>query len=214
MLLVLLATNKHLATFCYTCHVWPHKSNGLFWLGNEDDTQPPVSMSHVQNMHMCTHYHPQSYCIFALILVEIGTFNIFNRQAIPHQYARPKASKSIPWAHPKSCNNQKRIIFWAKFVLSVFLRAQNRAFRCFPSCKKLCSTSCFLVLSLVHKIVLFGALPGAKNHIFWCSPSCQKPCSRSCFWCSPSCQKSCSRSCSLLQLLGLCQSIQISMGPS
>ena len=60
-------------------------------------------------------------------------------------------------------------------------RAQNRAFRCFPSCKKSCSRSRFLVLSFVHKIVLFGALPRAKNCAFWCSPSCQKPCSRSCF---------------------------------
>ena len=87
----------------------------------------------------------------------------------------------------------------------VFLRAQNRAFRCFPSCKKPCSRSCFLVLSLVHKnIVLFGALPRAQNRAFWCSPSCTKIrafwwCSPSCqkpalyraFWCSPSCQKSC-----------------------
>ena len=72
-------------------------------------------------------------------------------------------------------------IFWANVVLSVFLRAQNRAFRRFPSCKNSCSRSCFLVLSLVHKIVLFGALPRAKKHAFWCSPSCQKPCSRSCF---------------------------------
>ena len=91
-------------------------------------------------------------------------------------------------------------------------------------------------MSLVPKIVLFGALPRAKNRAldraFWCSPSCQKLCflvlsfvpqtvlfgaflrtknralDRT-FWCSPSCQKSCSRSCSLLQLLGLCQDIPI-----
>ena len=95
--------------------------------------------------------------------------------------------------------------------MSVFLRAQNRAFRCFPSCKKPCSRSCFLVLSLVHKIVLFGALPRAKNRAlyraFWCSPSCQKSCFLvlsfvhcsplskhraldRVFWCSPSCTKS------------------------
>ena len=89
----------------------------------------------------------------------------------------------IVWVRPNSCNSQKKdlFIFWANVVLSVFLRAQNRAFRCFPSCKKSCSRSRFLVLSFVHKIVLFGALPRAKNCAFWCSPSCQKPCSRSCF---------------------------------
>ena len=94
----------------------------------------------------------------------------------------------IFWVRPNSCNSQRKgFIFWANVVLSVFPRAQNRAFRCSPSCKKLCSRSCFLVLSLVHKIVLFGALPRAQNRAFWCSPSCQKPCSRS----SPSCHKSC-----------------------
>ena len=38
----------------------------------------------------------------------------------------------------------------------------------------------FWVFSLVHKIVLFGALPRAKNcaldRAFWCSPSCTKSC--------------------------------------
>ena len=89
----------------------------------------------------------------------------------------------IHWVRPNSCNSQQKdfFIFWANVVLSVFLRAQNRAFRCFTSCKKMCSRSCFLVLSLVHRIVFFGALPRAKNCAFWCSPSCQKPCSRSCF---------------------------------
>ena len=41
-------------------------------------------------------------------------------------------------------------------------------------------------MSLVPKIVLFGALSRAVNraldHAFWCFPSCQKPCSRSCFF--------------------------------
>ena len=71
----------------------------------------------------------------------------------------------IESVRPKSCNSQKQdfFIFWANVVLSVFLRAQNRAFRCFPSCKKSCSRSCFLVLSLVPKTVLFGAFPRAKN---------------------------------------------------
>ena len=89
----------------------------------------------------------------------------------------------ICWVRPNSRNNQKKVffIFWANVGLSVFLRAQNRAFRCFPSCKKSCSRSCFLVLSPVHKIVLFGAFPRPKKCAFWCSPSCQKPCSRSCF---------------------------------
>ena len=89
----------------------------------------------------------------------------------------------IHWVRPHSCNSQQKyfFIFWANVVLSVFLRAQNRAFWCSPSCQKPCSRSCFLVLSLVHKIVFFGALPRAKNCAFWCSPSCQKPCSRSCF---------------------------------
>ena len=64
-------------------------------------------------------------------------------------------------------------------VLSVFLRIQNRAFRCFPLCKKSrsrsffwCSPSCtkswllmvFVVAPLVPQIVLFGASPCAKNH--------------------------------------------------
>ena len=127
------------------------------------------------------------------------------------------------WVRPNSCNSQKKdfFIFWANVVLSVFLRAQNRVFRCFPSCKKSCSRSCFLVLSFVHKIVLFVVVPRAKNRAFWCSPSCQKPCSRSCFlvlpfvpktvldrallratnrafWCFPSCKKTCSRSCFLV----------------
>ena len=39
------------------------------------------------------------------------------------------------------------------------------------------SRSCFLVLSFVLKIVLFGALPRAKNcardHAFCCSPLCK-----------------------------------------
>ena len=74
---------------------------------------------------------------------------------------------------PHSCNGQKEdfFIFWANVVLSVFLRAQNRAFRCFPSCKKnraldrafCCAPSC--------KLVLFAALPRAKNRAFWCFPS-------------------------------------------
>ena len=53
---------------------------------------------------------------------------------------------------------------------------------------------CFLVLSFVPQIVLFGAFPRAKNRAL-----------DRAFLCSPSCQKSCSRSCSLLKLLGLCQ---------
>ena len=44
-----------------------------------------------------------------------------------------------------------------------------------------CYRSCFLVLSFVHKIMLFVVVPRAKNRAFWCSPSCQKSCSRSCF---------------------------------
>ena len=59
------------------------------------------------------------------------------------------------------------LICWANVVLSVFLRAQNQL--------------CFSGLSLVQKIVLFGALPRAQNRASWCSPSCQKPCSRLCF---------------------------------
>ena len=39
---------------------------------------------------------------------------------------------------------------------------------------KSCSRSCFLALSFVQKIVLFGALLRAKSDGFWCSPSCQK----------------------------------------
>ena len=73
---------------------------------------------------------------------------------------------------PNSCNGQRKDIlyfdiFWASFVLSV---------------------------SLVQKIVLFGALPRAENSAL-----------DRAFWCSPSCKKMCSKSCSLLQLLGLCQ---------
>ena len=79
-------------------------------------------------------------------------------------------SIGINWVLPNSCNSQKKdfFIFCAHVVLSVFLRAQNRA---------LDSRSCFLVLSLVHKIVLFGAPHRAKNRAFWCSPSCPKLCS-------------------------------------
>ena len=51
-----------------------------------------------------------------------------------------------------------------------------------------------LSVSLVQKIVLFGALPRAENSAL-----------DRAFWCSPSCKKMCSKSCSLLQLLGLCQ---------
>jgi len=85
-------------------------------------------------------------------------------------------------------------------------RALDPAFWCSPSCQKPCSRSCFLVLSFVPKIVLFGlvlsfvpttvlfgAPPRAKNRAldraFWCSPSCQKLCFL--VWCSPSCHKSC-----------------------
>ena len=75
---------------------------------------------------------------------------------------------------------------------NALLRAQNRDFCCCPSCQK----SCFLVLSFVPQIVLFGAFPRAKYRAL-----------DRAFWCSPSCQKSCSRSCSLLQLLGLSQPI-------
>jgi len=53
---------------------------------------------------------------------------------------------------------------------------------CSRSCFLMLSSwtkSWFLVLSLVPKIVFFGA-PRAKNHgldrAFWCSPSCQKSC--------------------------------------
>ena len=89
----------------------------------------------------------------------------------------------IFWVRPNSCNSQNKdfFIFWANVVLSVFLRAKNRAFWCFPSCKKSYSRSCFLVLSFVPKIVLFGAFPRATNRAFWCFPSCQKSCSRLCF---------------------------------
>ena len=68
---------------------------------------------------------------------------------------------------PHSCNGQKEdfFIFWANVVLSVFLRAQNRAFRCFPSCKKKsCSRSCFLLCSLVQTCA------------FCRSSSCQESC--------------------------------------
>ena len=58
-------------------------------------------------------------------------------------------------------------------------RAQYCAFWCSPSCQKPCSRSCFLVLSFVPKIVLFGALR-ATNRAFWCFPSCQKSRSRLC----------------------------------
>ena len=92
------------------------------------------------------------------------------------------------------------------------LRATNRAFWCFPSCQKSRSRSCFLVLSLVHNIVLFGALPRAKNRALdrasWCPPSCQKSCFLvpsvpqivlfGSFWCFPSCQNPRSRSCFLV----------------
>ena len=61
-------------------------------------------------------------------------------------------------------------------LFGALLRATNRA--------------CFLVLSFVPQIVLFGAFPRAKNRAL-----------DRAFLCSPSCQKSCSRSCSLLQLL-------------
>ena len=111
----------------------------------------------------------------------------------------------IDWVCPNNCNSF--LIFWASVVLrclemfwdvlSAFLRIQNRAFRCFPLCKKSCSRS-----------------------FFWCSPSCTKywllmvfvvaPRATNCaFWCFPSCQKSCSRLCSLLQLLGLFQFINL-----
>ena len=76
-------------------------------------------------------------------------------------------------------------------LFGALLRAKNRAFWCSPSCIALplcsrsyffwcfpsCTKSWFLLLSLVPKIVLFGALPRAKNRAldcaFWCYPSCQ-----------------------------------------
>ena len=93
---------------------------------------------------------------------------------------------------PNSCNSQKK---WFLYMLG------ERCFECFPSCTK----SCFLVLSLVPKIVLFGAFPRAKNcaldRAFWCSPSCPK----SCFlvlsfvhWLLSFVQTSCYRSCFLV----------------
>ena len=97
---------------------------------------------------------------------------------------------------PNSCNSQKKhfFIFWANVVLSVFPRAKNRALDralwCSPSCKK----SCFLVLSLVPRIVLFGAFPRDKNRARDCAfldlfgaflrallSFVQTSCSRSCF---------------------------------
>ena len=94
-------------------------------------------------------------------------------------------------------------------------RALDRAFWCSPSCQKPCSRSYFLVLSLVPKIVLFGALLRALLSFVQtsCSGSCflvlsfvnkfvffvVVPRSKNrAFWCSPSCQKPCSRSCFLV----------------
>ena len=121
-----------------------------------------------------------------------------------------KKKHDIIWVRPNSCNSQKKdfFIFWANVVLSVFLRAQNGAFRAFPRAKTRALDRAFLVLSLVHKIVLFGALLRDKNCAFWCSPSCPKSCFLvlffvhcsplskhraidRVFWCSPSCTKSC-----------------------
>ena len=90
-------------------------------------------------------------------------------------------------------------------------RAQNRAFWCSPPCQK----SCFLVLSLVPKIVLFGALLRAL--LSFVQTSCYRSCflvlsfvhkivlfvvvpraKNRAFWCSPSCRKPRSRSCFLV----------------
>ena len=114
-------------------------------------------------------------------------------------------------AFPRAKNRALDRAFWCSPLCtkSCFLgalpRAKNCAF-CSPSCQKPCSRSCFLVLSFVPKIVLFGLMlsfvpttvlfgapPRAKNRAldraFWCSPSCQKLCFL--VWCSPSCHKSC-----------------------
>ena len=78
-----------------------------------------------------------------------------------------------------------------------FPRAQNRAFRCFPSCKKIvlnivlfgallrAKKTCFLALSFVHCSPL--SKHRALDRVFWCSPSC----TNRCFCCCPSCEKLC-----------------------
>ena len=103
---------------------------------------------------------------------------------------------------PKSCF---LVLFFVHCSPLSKHRAIDRVFWCSPSCTK----SCFLLLSLVPKIVPFGALPRAKNcaldRAFWCSPSCTKSyfcallrAQNRAFWCFPSCKKSCSRPCFLV----------------
>ena len=103
-----------------------------------------------------------------------------------------------------------RTLFWVfSFVHKIVLFG---SFRCFPSCQKPCSRSCFLVLSFVHCSPL--SKHRALDRVFWCSPSWTHswflllslvpkivlfvalPCAKNraldrAFWCSPSCQKSC-----------------------
>ena len=118
-----------------------------------------------------------------------------------------------------------RTLFWVfSFVHKIVLFG---SFRCFPSCQKPCSRSCFLVLSFVHCSPL--SKHRALDRAFWCPRSRTKSCflvlslvpkivlfgalpprARNgaldrAFWCFPSCQKS-------LQLLGLCQHIHILYG--
>ena len=118
---------------------------------------------------------------------------------------------------PRAKNRALDRVFWCspsctKLCFLVLPRANNRAFWCSPSCQKPCSRSCFLVLSFVPKIVLFGALLRALLSFVQtsCSTSCclvlsfvhkivlfvdvprakNRALDRA-FWCSPSCQKLC-----------------------
>ena len=120
--------------------------------------------------------------------------------------ALPHAQNRGFWCSPLCQKSCSRSCFWcspscqkSSFLVLSFVY-------CFPSCKKSCSRSRFLVLSLVHKIVVFGALPCAKNRAldrafgallraknrpFWCSPSCiafpraKNRALDPAFWCSP-----------------------------
>ena len=64
---------------------------------------------------------------------------VYARKVLRHV---PSSCQSLVKPSSKSCNSQKNdfFVFWAEVVLSVFLRAQNRAlecaFWCSPSCQK------------------------------------------------------------------------------
>ena len=196
-------------------------SRSCFWCSPSCQKSSFLVLSFVYCFPSCKKSCSRSrFLVLSLVhkIVVFGALPCAKNRALDRAFGALLRAKNRPFwcspsciAFPRAKNRALDPAFWCSpsctkswFLVLSFVY-------CFPSCKKSCSRSCFFVLSLVHKIVVFGALPcaknraldrafgallRAKNRAFWCSPSCiafprakNRALDRA-FWCSPSCTKS------------------------